>query len=190
MKQYFIKYAFNLIMFALGVAIILLLLNRGPSIQNHIDVKVSLAKKPETRTYNFTNPTVYKEKTIEYNTTHVLTYDDTNRIVIDYLKNRIYIDSIVTDTAKIHYTAEVEKNSLKKIKITYSYKPIIIRETTTRTRQALLVGLTPGWIGNTPTIGFFAGFETKQYSFGLQYDPIKNPKGGYIVINKRIFFRK
>lgn len=190
MKEYFIKIGFNAIMFAIGIIILLFMLNgRNNKTENHIKVTVSLSKKPIIRNYNFTNPTVYKEKVIEYSTNHILTASDSSLIVRDYLKQRIYFDSIVNDTAKVVYTATVEKNALKGINIKYSYKPMIINTKETRTRQALLIGLTPGW-DNGPTIGGYLGFETKQYSYGFQYDPIKNPKGGYLVINKRIFYKK
>lgn len=178
-------------MLLIGVAIILLLLHKkeGTGTTNRIEVKVSLDKKPIVKTYNFTNPTVYKEKTIEYSNTQIITKEDSALIVKDYLKQRIYVDSIFNDTAKVKYIATVEKNGLKGINITYSYKPIKIHTKETKTRQAILVGLTPGW-NQGPTIGFYAGFETKQYSYGIQYDPIKNKQGGYLFINKRIFYKK
>lgn len=190
MKELFIKFGFNLIMFALGVAILLIMLNKGgTNSTNNVKITVSLAKKPVIRNYTFTNPTVYKETTIEHSNTHVITKEDSNRIVIDYLKSRIYIDSIVNDTAKIKYIATVEKNALKNIGISYSYKPVIIHEKETKIKNGLLIGLTPGWV-NGPTIGFSAGFQTREYSYGILYDPIRNPQGGYLVINKRIFFKK
>lgn len=189
MKEAFLKFGFNLIMLLLGIAIILILIHKkeGTGTTNRIEVKVTLSKKPEVRNYHFTNPTVYKEKTIEYSNTQIITKEDSALIVRDYLKQRIYIDSIFNDTAKVKYIATVEKNGLKDLKINYSYKPIIIKET--RTRQALLIGLTPGW-NQGPTIGFTGGFETKDYSFGILYDPIKNRQGGYVLISKRIFYKK
>lgn len=190
MKEYFVKFGFNMAMLATGIIIALIMLNgKGIRTENHLEITVKLAKQPIVRNYHFTNPTVYREKTIEYTNTHIITKEDSALIVRDYLKQRIYLDSIFNDTSKVVYHATVEKNALKSINIRHSYKPKEIHTKETRTRQAILLGLSPGW-NNGPTIGFFGGFETKQYQYGIQYDPIKNPKGGYLVINKRIFYRK
>lgn len=190
MKETLSKIGFNAIMLGVGIIIALIMLNgKGQKTENTVKITVSLDKKPIVKNYHFENPTVYKEKTIEYSTTQILTAKDSGLIVADYLKQRQYLDSIYNDTSKVVYHATVEKNTLKDINIKYSYKPIKITETITKTRQAILLGLTPGW-NEGPTIGMFAGFETKQYTYGIQYDPIKNPKGGYLVINKRLFYKK
>lgn len=184
-----IKIIFNLLMFIIGVAILLLLLNKGESKSDKIDVKVYLNKKPETRNYYFNNPTVYKERTIEYNTGHILTKVDSDLIVKDYLKERIYMDSVCSDTAKIRYKATVAKNALKNIELNHSYRAKIIEIKETKIKNGINIGLTPGW-HQGPTIGFYGGFETNNYSYGIMYDPIKNPQGAYLVINKRLFFKK
>lgn len=190
MKEQFTKFGFNMIMLAIGIIIALIILNgKGNKTENKVEITVKLAKQPIVKNYHFTNPTIYREKTIEYSTNHILTRKDSDLIVIDYLKRREYTDSVCSDTSKVVYYATVEKNTLKEINFRHSYKPIIIHEKETRTRQAILMGLAPGW-NEGPTVGFFAGFETKQYQYGFQYDPIKNREGGYLIINKRIFYRK
>jgi hypothetical protein len=192
------KLIFNAVMFLLGISILLILIDNkcsgGEEYKPKIDTVVILAPKPEVHNYNFTNPTVYKEKTIEYNTaTHeILTRRDSDLIVYDYLKERWYRDSIFNDTSKVVYDALVSKNHLDSIHIRHSYRPKIysITKTETKYRNSLFVGFAGGWFQQTPTAGFYAGFETKQFGFGGMYDPFKNPQGGYLFISKRINFRK
>lgn len=188
MKTKLINAGFNLIMFIIGILILLLLLNKKDPPSEKIDVKVYLNKKPETRNYYFTNPTVYKEKVIEYQTGYTLTKIDSDLIVKDYLKERMYMDSICSDTAKIKYKAIVSKNALKNIELNHSYKAKVIEIKETKIKNGINIGLAPGW-NQGPTIGIIAGFETKKYTYGIQYDPIKNPQGGYLLISKRIFLR-
>lgn len=189
MKEFLIKLGFNALMLGIFIIVLLVMMNgKGNKTENHIEVTVKLDKKPVVNNYHITQPTLIREKTIEYSTTHVMTKQDSDRIVIDYLKERYYSDSIYNDTSKVKYQAIVSKNSLKDMKIQHSYKPKIIEIKETKIKNGLLVGLAPGWF-NGPTIGFLAGFETKNITYGIQYDPIKNPKGGYLLIQKRIFFR-
>ncbi len=155
---------------------------------NRVDTVVMLGIKPITNNYSFTNPTAYKETIIIYDSTKKnLTKEDSDFIVLDYLKRREYMDSIKNDTSKIIYKAIVEKNILKDIEITYSYKPLIYKITETHYKNSMFIGLAPGYYPTKPTAGLYAGFETKQMGFGAIYDPFL--KGGSLIISKRINFK-
>lgn len=188
-KEFLLKVGFNAIMLAVFIIVFLVMINgKGNKTENKIEITVKLDKKPIVNNYHITQPTLIKEKTIEYQTGYVMTRQDSDRIVVDYLKERLYSDSIYNDTAKVKYQANVSKNQLNDVKIQYSYKPIVIHEKETKVKNALLIGLTPG-MNNGITVGFVAGFETKNFTYGIQYDPFRNPKGGYFLVQKRIFFK-
>jgi hypothetical protein len=184
MKERLTNISANLIITAIAVIILLFMINGGNT--QNITVKVSLDKKPIIKTYTFTNPTVYKEKIIEYNTYEIMTKEDSDLVVKDYLKERQYFDSIFNDTAKVRYHATVSRNALNDLKIDYSYRPIKITET--RIKKGINVGLAPGWMNNKPSLGLMAGFETNKYTYGVIYDAFN--KGGYLIINRRLFLKK
>lgn len=189
MREFLLRLGFNALMMILFVIIILIMTRgNGTKNENKIEITVKLDKKPVVNNYHITQPTLIREKTIEYQTGYVMTRQDSDRIVVDYLKERFYSDSVYNDTSKVKYQATVSKNQLNDLKIQHSYKPKIIEIKETKIKNGLLVGLAPGWF-NGPTIGFLAGFETKNVTYGIQYDPIKNPKGGYLLIQKRLFLK-
>ena len=181
--------AFNIVMLIAGIGIASLFFNKcgGEKITGTKDTLISLAP-PVITNYTFTNPTAYKETVIIYDSTKsVLSKEDSNLIVLDYLKRREYADSIVNDTSKIWYNAVVEKNALKKIDIKHSYRPKVYNITETIYKNSLFAGLAPGYYGK-PSIGIYLGYETKQMGLGAIYDPFF--KGGSLVISKRINFKK
>lgn len=189
------KVIFNLLMFIIGGSILFLLLDskcHGEKTVSTKDTIIMLATKPEVHNYNFTNPTVYKESTIEYKIGYVLTKIDSDLIVVDYLKKREYRDSIVNDTSGIWYHATVEKNTLANIDFRHSYKPKIysITETVIKEPNRILIGLAPGWVNEFPSIAFYASYDAKRFNVGVMYDAIKNPKGGYLIISKPINFKR
>lgn len=183
------RIVFNIAILLLGIAIASLFFTHCGSekITGTKDTLISLAP-PVITNYTFTNPTAYKETVIIYDSTKsALTKEDSNLIVLDYLKRREYADSIINDTSKIWYNAIVEKNALKKIDIKHSYRPKVYNITETIYRNSLFIGLAPGYYNN-PSIGIYAGYETKQFGFGAIYDPFM--KGGSLILSKRINVRK
>lgn len=186
MKQTLLKIGFNAIMMVIFVFIVWIMTRESKSDTTY-EITVKLDKKPVVNNYHISQPTIVKERTIVYDSTRILTRQDSSEIVTDYLKERIYSDSVYNDTSKVKYVATVAKNSLTDIKIRHEYKPKIIEIKETKYRNALLVGLAPGWM---PTLGFLAGFETKNLTYGVMYDPIRNPKGVYLLIQKRIYFKR
>ncbi len=156
---------------------------------SNIDTVITLGK-PVVNNYSFTNPTVYKERTVVYDSTrpsYVLTRKDSDMIVIDYLKSRFYSDSVITDTNKIFYQATVEKNSLKNIDIQTSYRPKILNITETKYRNQLFLGLAPAIINNNSlSIGANINYQWNRNQVGTIIDPIK--KNYYFYMCKSINF--
>lgn len=175
----------------LGMAIIMvIMLPNGcdKKQQSNGNDTIFIKGKPIVNNYEFTNPTLVKEKVIIYDSTKkVLTKRDSDLIVIDYLKNRIYQDSIVTDTTKIRYTAEVEKNHLKDIKITYKYEPKQIKITEYK-YQALYLGLSPAITNQKDiSLGMNFSYAWKFGQVGIVADPFK--RNYYLSVSKRLSFK-
>jgi hypothetical protein len=182
------NYYLYLILFISLLVNCFILYNRNTSTINKVEVTVKLDKKPIVKNFHFTNPTLIKEKTIEYRTVNeVLTRKDSDLIVMDYLKQRLYCDSLVNDTFKLKYNAVVEKNSLKDIKFNYSYRPLRIETKETILKKAFNIG---GVISYNKQIdlGVMGGIEFKKYNFGIIYNPLTNLKGGSIYLTRRIFY--
>lgn len=194
-KATLVKCAFNLLMFVMGSLILFILMNdkcSGPTQQEIKRDTVIIMGQPVVNNYTVEKPTVYKEKTIEYQTGYTMTKSDSDLIVIDYLKSRQYTDTVGDDTVKQWYTATVEKNTLANIHLGQSYRPKIlsITETITKEKNRFLIGLAPGWNNNFPTIAFYGSYDAKNFNVGLMYDAIRNPKGGYIILSKPIRVKK
>ncbi len=181
----------NIILYSiLTVSIILnliILLQRNKEVSTKVEMTIKLDKKPVVNNYHFTNPTLLKEKTIEYRTTNeVLSRNDSDLIVKDYLKQRTYSDSLSNDTFKLKYLAIIEKNSLKDIDFKYSYRPLLIEKKITKESKAIIIGTFQGLNNNQIDLGLIGGIEFKKYSVGVLYQPITNKRGGFIFITRRI----
>lgn len=155
---------------------------------SRVDTIVSLAP-PVTNNYHITNPTLTKETTIVYDSTKAtLTKKDSDLIVLDYLKRREYRDSTGSDTAKVYYTAIVEKNALKNIDITMKYRPKVYTITKTKFTNGLFIGLAPAMINNNSlSIGANLNYQWKQYQVGAVLDLFK--KNYYFYASKRVSFK-
>lgn len=176
----------------IGIFIILCWQTRNSYIDKNsrgkVDTVIYLGK-PVTNNYNISNPTLVKEKTIIYDSTKTaLTKKDSDLIVLDYLKRREYQDSTGNDTAKVYYTAIVEKNALKDMRVRTTYKPKIYNITETKFTNGLFVGLAPAMINNNSlSVGANINYQWKQIQIGAVLDPLK--KNYYFYASKRVSFK-
>jgi hypothetical protein len=186
-KEILTRITFNAAMFLIGMGICgIFLTHKGcsgfSSHTTHTDTIISLGA-PVVNSYTFTNPTVYKETVIIYDSTKVsLTKQDSDFIVNDYLKRREYIDSIKTDTSFFYYHAIVEKNSLSGMKVKQWYRPKVYSITTTKEYNYLLVGGGVSYF-TKPSIILNVSYQKDKFDYGIGYDPIQ--KGGFLTIKRK-----
>jgi hypothetical protein len=179
-------------MFVLGGLIVAVFLNGGcdkqNEIQSHSDT-LYIPQPPVVNNYTFTQPTVYKERTIVYDSTKpTLTRSDSDAIVLDYLKEREYTDSILKDSSKVVYNAKVAKNHLIDIRIRQSYTPapaMRIIETQILNPNAIIAGSEFSYYMNSklPSFAPVVGFETPKFSYMGKYDFLQ--KQAAITIARR-----
>lgn len=149
---------------------------------------------PIINNYSFTKPTVYKERTIVYDSTRpneVLTRKDSDLIVFDYLKRRYYADSILNpDSSKFFYWATVEKNTLSNMRIQSKYRPKILTVNNyIEPGNALLFGadINYRYEAMVPSVAAWAAFENKKYFYGIRYDYFN--KQAAVLIGRRLQFK-
>lgn len=103
---------------------------------------------------------------------------DTAKILRDYFTKNFYNDSTKNDSVVIYYKAEVTKNILKKMQLSYRFTlpQMVIKEsttiTTTKQRQLAFIGV--DLTSNRDNLGFYPSiyFDTRKAMFGAGYDPL------------------
>lgn len=184
-----IKIIFSISLFLIGIAIGLLCFtakgcNGSRTIHTtHTDTIISLAP-PVIKTYTFTNPTVYKEITIIYDSTRIsLTKKDSDFIVNDYLKRREYQDSVKNgDTSTFYWHAIIEKNQLTKMNTRLWIRPKIYSITKIIEPNYLLIGCGIGYYGKLTAV-MNISYQKNKFDYGISYDPFL--KGGYLTIKRK-----